>query len=467
MTVTTPVKPKFKRAFSHKTHMVPRIRRVKCDEEKPTCRRCINDKFKCDGYAMPPKRKNAKSKAKAEQRLAQQTKLPLAISEAMFLTDWERFYFHHFLHWTAKQLLTSPDSSNFWLRYAFPLAHHCEAVRYSMVAVGASHRLFMARSAAHLKPFELERIAIRQYNKAIAVITPSMSADSVYNRHCILICCLLFVSVEGLMGRYDDLLRHLRSGNQLLSSSLNGFTPDGDAVNEKLVDMFSRLSTESSNFCRKNIASGVSLWYQANANPNMMSAHPFRDLDEASYELQRLSVRRTDNAWYSRVECEDDDTDDVESENRLAMIHENFAAWNSRFEAMTCLNQANLPVESSSQLRNLCLAQQFWKLTSAVLAPDEPISGPISDPTFFYDFMAAATSAAEPLIAMNQPTFSLDGDLISGLNFVAALAIHPSVADVKIQALDLLRRLNRREGVWDSRDVVRLYELMAAADEES
>lgn len=439
---------------------------MKCDEEKPACRRCINEKFKCDGYAMPPRRKNAKPKGKAESVLAQQTKLPPTINEAMFSTDREIFYFHHFLHWTAKQLLSSPDSSNFWLRYALPLAHHCEAVRYSMVAVGASHRLFMARSATHLKPFELERIAIHQYNKAISVIMPSMSADSVYNRHCILICCLLFVSVEGLMGRYDDLLRHLRSGNQLLSSYLNDFAPDEDAVNEKLVDMFSRLSTESSNFCQKNIASGVSLWYQVNANPSMMSAHPFRDLDEASYELQRLNVRPTDNAWYSRVECEDDDTDDVESEKRLAMIHENFAAWNSRFEVMPCVNQANLPAENCSQLRNLRLAQQFWKLTSAVLAPEEPISGPISDPTFFHDFMTAATSAAEPLIAMNQPTFSLDGDLISGLNFVAALAIHPLVFDVKIQALDLLRRLDRREGVWDSRNVVRLYELMAAADKE-
>jgi hypothetical protein len=447
--------------------MVPRIRRVKCDEEKPVCRRCINEKFKCDGYAMPPKRKNAKSKAKAEPVRAQQTNLPPTISEAMFSTDCERFYFHHFLHWTAKQLLSSPDSSNFWLRYALPLAHHFKPIRYSMVTVGASHRLFVARSAAHLKPWELERIAIHQYNKAIAVIMPSMSADSVYNRHCILICCLLFVSVEGLLGRSDDLVRHLRSGNRLLSSSLNDLAPDDYAVNEKLVAMFSRLSTEASNFYAKNVALGVSQWYQANASPNMISARPFRDLDEASYELQRLSVRRTDNAWYSRVECEDDDTDDVESEKRLAMIHENFAAWNSRFEAMPCVNQANLPAESSSQLRNLRLAQQFWKLTIAVLAPDEPISGPISDPTFFYDFMTAATCAAEPLIAMNQPTFSLDGDLISGLNFVAALAIHPSVADVKIQALDLLRRLDRREGVWDSRDVVRLYELMAAADEES
>ncbi|EEU42850.1 uncharacterized protein NECHADRAFT_84128 [Fusarium vanettenii 77-13-4] len=467
MTVTTPVKPKFKRAFSHKqTHAVHRIRRVKCDEEKPICRRCINEKFKCDGYAMPPRRKNAKAKAKAESVAARQSELPLTISEAMFSTNWEKLYFHHFLHWTAKQLLSSPDSSNFWLRYALPLAHHCEAVRYSMVAVGASHRLSMARSVAHLKPFELERIAIHQYNKAISVIMPSMSVDSVYNRHCILICCLLFVSVEGLMGRYDDLLRHLRSGNQLLTSSLKDSTPDEYAVNEKLVEVFSRLSTETSNFCQKNVASGVSQWYQTNANPNITPTQPFRDLDEASYELQRLSVRRIDNAWYSRVECEDDDTDEVESAKRLAMIHENFSAWNSRFEAMPCVNQTSLLDESSSQLRNLRLAQQFWKLTSAVLVPDESISGPISDPTFFYDFMAAATSAAGPLIAMNQPTFSLDGDLISGLNFVAASAIHPSVAGVKIQALDLLRRLDRREGVWDSGDIVRLYELMAAADEE-
>lgn len=438
--------------------MVPRIRRVKCDEEKPICRRCINEKFKCDGYAMPPRRKNAKHKAPSA--VAQQPKLSPTISEMTFSTDWERFYFHHFLHWTAKQLLSSPDVSNFWLRHAFPLAHDCKAIRYSMVAVGASHRLFMTRSSGHLKPSELERLAIHQYNKAISVIMPSMSADSVYNRHCILICCLLFVSVEGLMGRSDHLVRHLRSGNQLLSSSLNDGTPDECAENGKLIEIFSRLSTEASNFCGKNVVSGVSQWYQVNTNPNMTSEHPFRDLDEASYELQRLGVRRTDNAWYSRVECEDDDTDDVEGEKRRVIIHENFDTWNSRFEAMPCVN---LSAQSNSQLSNLRLGQEFWKLTNAVLIGD----GPISNPAIFHDFMAAATSAAEPLIAMNQPTFSLDGDLISGLNFVAALAISPEVVDVKTRALDLLRRLDRREGVWDSRDVVGLYDLMAAADDET
>ncbi|RSL54762.1 hypothetical protein CEP53_007334 [Fusarium sp. AF-6] len=387
---------------------------------------------------MPPRRKNAK--AKAGSAVTQQSRLPPTISEMAFTTNWERFYFHHFLHWTAKQLLNSPESSNFWLRHAFPLAYDCKAIRYSMVAVGASHRLFMTRSAEHLKPWELERLAIHQYNKAIAVIMPSMSADSVYNRHCILICCLLFVSVEGLMGRYDDLVRHLRSGNQLLSSSLNYITPDDYAVNEKLVEMFSRLSTEASNFCGKNVVSGVSQWYQVNDNLNMITARPFRDLDEASYELQTRY--------------------DVEGEKRRVIIHETFDMWNSRFEAMSC---ANLSAQGNSQLCNLRLGQQFWKLTSAVLAGD----GPISDPVLFHDFMAAAASTAEPLIAMNQPTFSLDGDLISGLNFVAALAVSPEVANVKTQALNLLRRLDRREGVWDSRDVVRLYELIAASNEET
>ncbi|RSL46671.1 hypothetical protein CEP54_013743 [Fusarium duplospermum] len=373
---------------------------------------------------MPPIRKNAKSKAPS----AVQPKISPSISEMAFSTYWERFYFHHFLHWTAKQLLSSLDTSNFWIRHAFPLAHDCKAIRYSMVAVGASHRLFMTRSAGHVKPWELERLAIHQYNKAISVIMPSMSADSVCNRHCILICCLLFVSVEGLMGRSDDLVRHLRSGNQLLSSSLNDVTPD---------------YTEASNFCGKNVVSGVSQWYQVNANPNIVSACPFRDLDEASYELQRLGVVEPTTL----------------GEKRRVIIHKNFDIWNSRFEAMSCVK---LSAQSNSQLCNLRLGQEFWKLTNAVLTGD----GPISNPSLFHDFMAAATSAAEPLIAMNQPTFSLDGDLILGLNFVAALAIGPEVADVKTWALDLLRRLDRREGVWDSRDVVKLYELMEAADEE-
>ncbi|KAM0544397.1 hypothetical protein ACHAPJ_011860 [Fusarium lateritium] len=79
-----------------------------------------------------------------------------------------------------------------------------------------------------------------------------------------------------------------------------------------------------------------------------------------------------------------------------------------------------------------------------------------SNPQTFGPFLAAASEAASPLIALGQPTFSLDGDLISGLAFVASTTKDDKT---KMEALDLLSRLNRREGILDSHDIVEMHNL--------
>jgi hypothetical protein len=84
-----------------------------------------------------------------------------------------------------------------------------------------------------------------------------------------------------------------------------------------------------------------------------------------------------------------------------------------------------------------------------------------ADHTIFHPFLSAAREAAAPLIAQGQPTFSLDGDLISGLTFVASTTTD---APTKVQALDLLWQLNRREGLLDSREIVEMHELARALE---
>ncbi|KAK2486088.1 hypothetical protein H9L39_00015, partial [Fusarium oxysporum f. sp. albedinis] len=60
-----------------------------------------------------------------------------------------------------------------------------------------------------------------------------------------------------------------------------------------------------------------------------------------------------------------------------------------------------------------------------------------------------------PLL-ISKPTYLPDRDLISGLTFIASAT---KDEEIEVQALDLLWRLNRREGLLDSRDVVEMHEL--------
>ncbi|RSL53137.1 hypothetical protein CEP54_010567 [Fusarium duplospermum] len=398
--------------------------------------------------------------SKAVVHKSKQT-LPPTINEIVFSSDFESLYFHHFLHSTTDQLSSWHGSSNFWLPYALPLAHLCPPIRYSMIAVGAAHRLFMARSVSPTQSAELQRLAIYQYNKAIKSILPLMSASSIYDMHCILICCVLFISFEGLTGRYDDLLRHLRAGNQLLDPSLLESTPEQSVVTKKLVEMLSPLGSIVISFVDKDFHFGVSPWYEGGSFQDETATQPFHDLDEASYELQRLSVQETDATWVDQVlrETQSDETDeDLNQAPRLA-IEEDFRKWSSRFESMKQSQQANISSRYDTQLRHLRMEQQFRKLNIDLESLDS--SGEvISDPELFTLLLDAAKSVAEPFLAVNYPTFSLNGELVRCLSYIAGRANHPLTSGVQSEALGLLRRLNRREGFWDSNDVVMMHDML-------
>lgn len=136
--------------FSESTTYAYRTRHLKCDEAKPICNRCSEDKVKCDGYSMPkPKLPRRKHRKKFAPSIVDTLSLCLTIDDIPSLSTSERLYFQHFLQFTTTQLSLSSGPTNFWLRYALPMGYQFESIRYSMIAVGASHRLFMAKSLGH------------------------------------------------------------------------------------------------------------------------------------------------------------------------------------------------------------------------------------------------------------------------------------------------------------------------------
>ncbi|KAH6949122.1 hypothetical protein DER45DRAFT_580699 [Fusarium avenaceum] len=459
-----PDKVKYKRVCGPKSRngcITCRIRHLKCDEAKPVCKRCSNDKLKCDGYIAPKPRKprrKPESKAMPKSRRPSFEVVPLrpCIHDMPSLTSQERLYFNHFFQFTSTQLSLSAESSNFWLQYVLPMGYQSESIRYSMIAVGTSHRLFMAQSLGDSDLDEWKSLAIQHYNKAITSIIPNIAASSAQDLHIIMICCLLFISFEGLTGRYDELLRHLSAGIELFHLPLPSSTVEDRIITERLAEMFCRLGVESSNFMNNDPhISGMKYWYRNNSNRGPQSPIPFKNFDEASFALRQLDVLYEIKPWY-------DEGSNDEHKVRLVTegsktLQDALNEWTKRFETLYQLRKEELLIKEEQQYHNLCVRQKYWQMAIDAHASEEAAA----DDTIFQPFLAAAREAAAPLIALGRPTFSLDGDLISGLTFVASTTTD---AQIKVQALDLLWQLNRRESLLDSREIVEMHELARALE---
>ncbi|KAJ4118886.1 hypothetical protein NW768_010625 [Fusarium equiseti] len=412
--------------------------------------------MKCDGYTTPKPPKPRRRRLKPKTAPAKLAMVPLgfpAHDVPPSLTGDESLYFHHFLQFTATQLSLSAECNNFWTKYALPMGDIHESIRYSVVAVGASHRLFMARAIGHPNINKIQSFMIQQYNKAISSIIPSMTASSTENLHAIMICCLLFISFEGLTGRYDEFLKHLKAGSALFHSRLPWSTVEDRRISEKLAEMFCRLEVESSNFLPLNSdATGITQWYRRNAIQDSQSVVPFNGLDEASLVLRQLDVLHDEKPWH--YEGHDGDDKGILMAKASEKLQKSLDEWTARLDAFCQLRTGGLSAREEQQYNNLCLRQKYWQMVIDSYTRKDDESGPNSQ--VFEPFLVAARKAAAPIIALQQPTYSLDGDLISGLTFIASSTERE---EIKMQALDLLGKLNRREGLLDSRDVVEMHEL--------
>ncbi|KAF4443204.1 hypothetical protein F53441_11513 [Fusarium austroafricanum] len=410
--------------------------------------------MKCDGYA-PPKPKAPKARKSSKRRspssdaessassslLSMQT-----VDQLPLLTDPEKVYLQHFLHFTSKQLSASSAAKNFWLQYALPMSYHYDAIRYSMIAVGASHRAYMAHSLGYSRPDHLQRPVIQHYNRAISSILPIMSAPSDYNIHCILICCLLFMTCEGLTGRYDELLKHLASGDTILQSvGYSGF-PEDSGVMERLIDMFCQMGLESCGFMGDHPLPGMKKWCRKDPAYRANDKSEFESPDEASFALHQLRLHHDFAPWNP------DREDGLDNDNAFEDL---LGQWSSNFTALS-ERQIETPASlgMTAHLNNLRLRQEYLQMYIDVYDNEE------RKPLKPYDrFIEAAEQVAAPLIALGQPTFSLDGCLVSGLSFVAVSAAEDE--DIKSRALDLLQKLDHREGIFDSNDIVEMHRLIA------
>ncbi|KAI0129104.1 hypothetical protein BJ170DRAFT_624008 [Xylariales sp. AK1849] len=208
-------------------------RRVKCDEKRPACVRCTSTGRKCDGYANPVPPALAKKDDvrdwSSSRALSIQSSLRVAkqLSPDIQGTETERRYFHRFRVEALKGLTLHAAGDAFWERLVPQVAHHDEAVKHALVALGSAYQLRVQRdsSVATNETPGLEIFTLQQYNKAIQSLSQQMASSSRKRIEMTLLCCLVFVCLESLRNNRDGATVHLANGlkiiEQLPTSMLN------------------------------------------------------------------------------------------------------------------------------------------------------------------------------------------------------------------------------------------------------
>jgi hypothetical protein len=189
--------------------LTDRIRRVKCDEQKPNCVRCTGTGRKCDGYLLDivPNQPN---------------RLVHNISLVVLGTLEERRAFDFFRSCTVTELC-GYFLDEFWERNVLQASFSQLAIRHGVIAIGALHESYKALLQPKTKLIDnIIYFALRQHTKGLSSLGKSLSSGS-QQTHVALISCIVFSCFDRLTGDIDSAITHLRSGLEILrGTSLSG-----------------------------------------------------------------------------------------------------------------------------------------------------------------------------------------------------------------------------------------------------
>ncbi|KAK1979334.1 hypothetical protein LZ30DRAFT_631372 [Colletotrichum cereale] len=198
-----------------------KARRVKCDETKPSCNRCIASGRICNGYKpvnsselrhYQPYRVFPGANGPGEGRALQ--------------------YFYQ----EAGPYLSGAVDPQFWPKLVMQFASLESAARHSVISISClveklSHR---TGKTEHVL-LQDEIFALRHYNAAIRDLR------SMTFQHCqpvVLVVCLLFIAIELLQANRSAAMEHCKHGFQLLKHAVTNYA----WTREHLLPLFKRVS---------------------------------------------------------------------------------------------------------------------------------------------------------------------------------------------------------------------------------
>lgn len=263
-------------------------RHKKCDESLDACNNCVSTGRKCDGYdlaRLPVKKFALASIPPATSRLGWHT------------TADEMRSFSYFVHCSIPSLAAFLDSP-LWRRVSMQMTHADRAVYHAASMLGAVHedsfQNQMRLSGENLL-VPRHRFAIEQASRAFSILNDRQASRDPQLREVVLLCCLLFVISDLLLGQYDSALWHLRGGLGVLKEALG---QEQHHLDRSLIETYQRLDVEFSHFGPGK----PFLFADIQPDEEVSSAeafplHSLRDVHQHIHQLMNIGIPFLAKCW--------------------------------------------------------------------------------------------------------------------------------------------------------------------------
>jgi hypothetical protein len=161
------------------------VRRVKCDEGRPACLRCISLRRVCGGYNDAQLQPPRSSPSNIISIIA-------GPSSDIHPSTQSHRSFSFFVQRTSPQL-AGFFGSHFWERLVLQTAYHEPAVRHGVVAIGSLHEMFEHQT---VMSDANKAFALKEYNLAIRHLLTPLPPNGERRIDVCLITCILFICFE-------------------------------------------------------------------------------------------------------------------------------------------------------------------------------------------------------------------------------------------------------------------------------
>ncbi|EWG55777.1 hypothetical protein FVEG_13727 [Fusarium verticillioides 7600] len=404
-------------------HMIYLVRRVKCDEARPSCVKCTSTGRTCDGY---------------EEAAEQQSPIQTVI--AGYANSQEARSIQFFIERTLSQL-TSFFPDEFWGISVLQVAQYEPSISHALVSFSAYHEAFTNGIPGYKSPF-----ALKHYNLSIKELHASHSSLS----HVHLVSCLVFICIEILQGHTETAIRLFKHGHHMVSQFRQATGQNG--ILDHVKTLFNRLALQVA-ILVGDVMPQISLKCSSGSRLTMVNTnYIFSSLLEAREALYAiLALRLTEAAGNS-------------------VLVTAFSQWSQAFDNFI-ISRGALSFSPNEQ-RSLALIDLHRRYFNIVL-PWESVHNhkdvlSLDNRTSDFEELVDCASRvlgleATDTVSQAAPLFHLEIGVVPVLFVIVAWCRDPGI---RRRAISLLMSRQAQEGVWSSHLTGRVARRIMEAEEE-
>ncbi|KAI1260669.1 hypothetical protein F5Y18DRAFT_404777 [Xylariaceae sp. FL1019] len=389
-----------------------KVRKVKCDEGKPHCKRCTDTGRTCDGYGPA-----AESSAITWHRPRHMFSNVDNVTERRSL---------EFFCKVAAPVLSGPLDPYFWTHLVMQFSHFEPAVRHSIIAVGSLCEQ-VSRDPVIETLGQDQKLVLTHYNAAIRHL------NTMENESLVLLVCVLFICIEFLRGDRQAAITHGNHGASILKRVERTFP----WAKEHLSPLFRRMNLLPYFFCILDTAQPEIL----GLDDDLPSS--FKDFGQAEYYLDPIVartirlVRGGDVLRHNSIRLEDLPPELIAEQDATRLMLE---AWYLRFAELLASSESwNTRASLRSNMMIRYQVSSIWVETALDCRE-----------TIYDDYIDTFRSIVDQACGLeldNTLGFTFETGFIPLLYFVVMKCRD---LRIRLRALALMRNLGAaRESMWD------------------